>query len=83
MQFAFLCQQAMLKLDDQSLYRPEQSGVGRIIQDLPDDLSPYSGIGAPFHFDKRRYRVLVNKQMVHRPSVAGVFIVRNPQCVGN
>lgn len=83
MQFAFLCQQAMLKLDDQSLYRPEQSGVGRIIQDLPDDLSPYPGICTPLYFHKRGYGVLVDKQMVDRPSVVGVLIVRNPQCVGN
>jgi len=56
---------------------PERRPVSRVVQHLGHDLTPGPGITGPFHLDERRYRVLVDEQVIHRPPRPTALLIRD------
>lgn len=58
------------------LDRPVDDGIRRVVEHLTDDFPPDAGIGASLDFDERRYGVMVEKQVVERPTSRTKFLFR-------
>ncbi|UEM03344.1 hypothetical protein JL101_025805 [Skermanella rosea] len=63
-----------LELELQLVHRPIDDSIGGIVQHLGDHFPPAPGVGGALYLDQRRHGVLVDEQVVERPtSFTAVF----------
>jgi len=60
-----------------AISRPVYCRVGCILKHLPDDLTPDPCVRGTLDFNKGRYGLLIEKQMVYGPAIGCVFPVWN------
>jgi hypothetical protein len=56
---------------------PVDNRVGRVVEQLANDLAPDTRVAAPLNFHKCRDRILIDEQAVQRPAAAATFFVRH------
>src|SRR4051794_1488774 len=60
----------------QTLDRPVDNRVRRVVEQLANDLTPDPRVARAFDLNERRNRVLVEEEVVDAPAAATVFVVR-------
>jgi hypothetical protein len=50
------------------LLGPIKDGMGRVVEELPDDLAPIPGVAASLDLDEGRNAFLVQEEVVERPA---------------
>ena len=55
---------------------PVGGTVGRIVEQLPDDLAPQAGVRGALQLHQHRYSAARDEEMVERPAARAVLTVR-------